>query len=541
MTPQFRNLLLIGGIILISLTLALVAQPPPLTFATGWSAPQQLTFIDLRDTHTVLLAPNNTFQLAWAHQENNVSQIFTGRLDLRGVWVEPPKRISKTGVHSISPQLAQLADGSAVVAYLEKSTPSGLVVARGSGEPLRVVAAVGDMRQLIAVGIDQMLTLAWSENREAQPYVYSTNVTWRDSTPTAGATQRINPEAALATLPYFVLHGERVEAFYFTDDNKYVDLRMASLRASGERATDPAVLSHRTQTGSTGPYPIAAASDDKGNVYLFESLGNVHLTRFAANGARLDAQPIVLERVRSASAVDVKSVGATLWVSWSEARRGKAAQIFVRPFTLDGKPLAAETRLTFTSAGAFQPHWFMDNAGAPHLFWVENISDSDAALFYANTAQPAAVSVWQRLGFAGASPFANMLFTIAAAFMYAIPLLIAFSWRVGLVMIVIVIAYRVRFIQASTYHNLIWFAILIVAELVFSAPTQELLSQPAVALSGLSHWAFSVAATAVTLWTTWQWRNELSDQLRWPALAFIWSYMYYWLNALILLREAYSV
>jgi hypothetical protein len=83
--------------------------------------------------------------------------------------------------------------------------------------------------------------------------------------------------------------------------------------------------------------------------------------------------------------------------------------------------------------------------------------------------------------------------------------------------------------------------VLIVAELLLAAPTTELLGQPPIALSGAAHWVFFVSATAVTLWTTWQWRAELTDLLRWPALAFVWGYVYYWLNALVILREGYAI
>jgi hypothetical protein len=477
-----------------------------------------------------------------------VSQIFAGRLNLRGEWVEPPQRISNAGVRSLSPQLVILPDGSEVIAYIEKSERGGIMVAAGRTAPQRIVAAVGDMRQLALSSHASQVAIAWSENREKQPYIYSVRFTPRDG---ADSLVRLSVESALATQPTLSLMQDVRGLFYFTDDNRYVDWVYRRFASDGSPLAQALVLSHRAQTGSVSAYPVFVVTAAS-RLYVFETLSGVRLTRFDVNGARLDAQPITLEGVRTAGAVDAKISGdpstpqttlsgQALWVSWSETRRGKAAQSFVRPFTLDGKPQASETRLTFTTSGAFQPTWFMDNAGTQHIFWIENINDGEAALFYANTAQPAAVSVWQRLGFAGESPFANLLFTIAAAFMYAIPLIVAFSWRMGLVMSVMVLAYRVRFVQASPYRPVILFAMLIVAELWLSAPTTELVGQAPIALSGVVHGVFFASATVVTLWTAWQWRKEMSDLLRWPALVFVWTYLYYWLNALVILREAYAV
>lgn len=546
MTTRLRDYAIFISIVLLGIALALVAQPPPATFAAGWSAPRQLFTLDLRDAHQALLAPDQNFHLVWSNVENGVSQIYTARMNLTGEWLVPPTRVSNAGVRSLSPQLALLPDNSDIIVYIEQSANGGLMLARLQEAPKRIIPSVGAMRQLfLSVAQNQTFWLAWSENREAQPYVYLTYFYgWGEPVFIEEVPKRLNPDLVLATQPALLTNASNVlYALYFADSNQFVDLRLqtfallpGNLRIFLEPRGGAVALSHRPSIA--GAYPIRLRADHQDNVYLFESPGGAaRLTRFDASGARLDAQPITLERVRTSGAVDATLDKESLWLAWSaDPRRGKAAQIYLRRFTLDGKPQGDEQRLTFTTSGAFQPSWFMDRNGIQHLFWAENISDSAAALFYANTAQPADVSIWQRLGFGGDEALGTMLVTIATGFMFVIPILVVNIWRFALVALALLIAHRLTRGRIAPM-----LAVFLAAELLLSAPVQEMIGQPSIALSSAAHWAFAAPALVLTLLLVRQWRAELTEPLRWPALAFIWSYVYYWMNAIVILREAYAV
>ncbi|MEP7198842.1 MAG: hypothetical protein ABI874_03390, partial [Chloroflexota bacterium] len=509
--------------------LALVAQPAPPTFAVGWGAPRRLTPIDLRDSHAIVLAPDQTFHLVWAHAENGAPQIFIARLNAAGDWAQPPTRIGNAGARAVSPQLVVMPDNADVIAYIEKSPQGGLMVTDGTQLPQRIVEAVGDMRQL-AMSSDEtrIVWVAWSENRDRQPFVYLTRFQWTGRPSALENVRALNADAVLATQPTLLLRQDRLHTFYFADDNKFVDLRYAQVlagvgRLSGGLAGEPQVISHRPPNAG-GAYPIAVRADTHGNLFLFESLGAVRLTRFDVNGTRRDAQPITLDRVRTSSAMDATVSNDAMLIAWSgQTRRDRPSQIFARRFTTDGKPNGDEQRLTFSSSGAFQPHWFADGNAIQHLFWVENVSDSDAALFYANTVRPADVSIWQRLGFGGDNPLANFVFAVAAGFMYAILLLIGNVWRPLIVSLLLLGAHRLARGRVG-----VLVVVFVASALPLSAPMTELLSQPPIALSAAAHWAFVAPALAVTLWLLRQWRTELSEPLRWAALPFVWSAIYYW-------------
>ncbi|MBI1801563.1 MAG: hypothetical protein HYR71_08050, partial [Chloroflexi bacterium] len=185
--------------ILAGIALSLVAQPPPATYAPGWSAPRALATVDLRDTRGISLSPDQSIHLVWSNTEDDALQVFSARMSLNGDWLARPQRISRAGTRSFSPALALLPDGGDLIAYIEKSPSAALMVSARGEPPRRAVDGVGDMRQLALAGNPQDTFAVWSEDRERQPAIYMARFNARGEV--VSGARRLCAEAALATQP----------------------------------------------------------------------------------------------------------------------------------------------------------------------------------------------------------------------------------------------------------------------------------------------------------------------------------------------------
>ena len=66
------------------------------------------------------------------------------------------------------------------------------------------------------------------------------------------------------------------------------------------------------------------------------------------------------------------------------------------------------------------------------------------------------------------------------------------------------------------------------------------MGQPAVTISAFAAFTLALTASAVCACYAARGYTDLSDPLRWLGLGFVWSYVFYWLNSILLLREAFA-
>ncbi len=537
---------------------ALIAQPIPLTYVPGWSAPRPLaTRVAFREPYQVVVDARGGLHLAWIQDDLGAARLYLARLDDAGAPATTPAHLfALENARASAPRALLDARGNPMILFVEKSEGESpaLVLARSTGEryagvPLRRIEGTLGTLSAQTDGSGGAF-LVWGEQRQGAPAIFAARLDSAGDWVFAGA--RVSDELARAFDPAVIVAGGAAHVFYFVDDNKNVELRYRRIALDGRALAAPRVLSRRPQNSanSVTSYPLALTTDAAEKIALVESPGgDARLTRFDASGQPLGA-PVTLRGVRASAAVEISSAGEDWQITWAGTRKGRL-QIFTRAFSLDGAPRGAETRLTATTtSGAVLPTLTAARDGSRRLFWLENIAPENAALFTADTRAPAEPSVWQRLGFAGDNPFFSMLFTLAAGFMLAPVIIIVNIWRPLIALAAFFGGWRIaaRLARAlafcaagARFARLAHFAFFGLVFWLALAPIGEFIGQPAMPVAASAAITFAVAASAVCALLAARWRSDLNDPFRWLALATIWCYVYYWLNAIVLLREAFAV
>ncbi|MBI3915337.1 MAG: hypothetical protein HY327_14265 [Chloroflexi bacterium] len=550
---RFHRAAILSAVILLAGMLgALLAQPIPLTYVPGWSAPREFARVAYREPYPVSADARGSVHLAWIEPSGMESRVTLAS------YADAPAfaltRVATTGFAETRvglPRLAPSIDGSLLLFFIAKKENAAATI-----QLMRVSAADANFSPAIIYPAEGILTdfhaaadgaggafLIWREQRQGAPAIYGARVDAAGSfmlPPT-----RLSSETLLLLDPSLIVSDNIAHVFYFADDNKSVELRYRRYDLNGRALDEPRLLGRRPQnsTGSVAGYPLALAADARGNITLVESPGgNARLSWFDREGNALLANAVALSGVRASARVDLLLLEHGWQLTWAEARkRDGRLQIYSRAFDLNGAAHGAETRLTATTtSGAVQPQLIALRDGARRLFWIENIAPDTAALFTADNRSAAEPEVWHRLGFAGDAAFGNLLVTVGTGFFLVIVLLIVNFWRWTLVLLIALSWLRVLPV-ISPARGVAAFVVLVAALAFFIAPLGEMLGQAPLKISAAAAVVFALTATIFCARIAWEWRSDLGDALRWIALALLWTYVYYWLNAIVLLREAFAV
>ncbi len=540
------------AILLAGIFAALIAQPIPLTYVPGWSAPREFARVAYREPYPVFADTRGAVHLAWIEQNGIERRITFASYDEARAFART--RVATTGVaetRAALPRMTPSTDGSLLLFFIAKKENASAAIqlirvsaAAANGSPQIIYRAEGILTDFHAAADESGgAFLLWREQRQGAPAIYGARVDAVGNF--LRAPTRLSSETMLLLDPSIIVADNIAHVFYFADDNKSVELRYRRYDLNGNALGEPRVLSRRTQnsTNSVGGYPLALTADARGNITLIESPGgNARLSRFDREGNALLANPVALSGVRASARVDVLPLENGFQLTWADARkRDGRLQIYSRAFDLNGAAHGAETRLTATTtSGAVQPQLIALRDGARRLFWIENIAPDTAALFTADNREGAEPEVWHRLGFAGDAALGNLLVTFGTGFFLVIVLLIVNFWRWTLVILIALSWLRVAPVN-SPARGVAAFLVLVAALALFITPIGEMLGQAPLQISAAAAVVFALTATIFCARIAWQWRNDLGDVLRWTALVLLWTFVYYWLNAIVLLRESFAV
>jgi hypothetical protein len=534
----------------------LLVQPSPLTFTEGWSAPQGIDDVRAGYPHRAVIDHEGYIHLIWEKRENRRDAAFYARLDRHGQLLDRPSRLSDPNVNAEDVAVALTGDGVPLCFWIEKGHEDGtqrLMMARpGTGQsPLLLSTSPKIMRDLAVTGDEEgRVFLAWSDNRQGLYDIYLTVFDPQGNV--AVAERRITDTGSdFVFEPALAVGGGVVHLVYFADKVTDQELVHRAYDVAGKPLTEPQVLERVSQAATTlggstpTSYPVLAVAEADGQMRLYESLGSmVRQRKIDRNGTIILPPEPFLRGSRYYSQVNLARAKGQQWIVWADLRwdSGDRFQVYTASLDQEGH-VGEETRLTFATTSALWPVMVLDDQGGQHVIWQQNAGPYAYQMLYINNLDPASVSAWQRLGFSGVGGAWSFLLALAQGAILAVITTFVRIWRPAIAWAVTALALQiVRRVEAvRPYAHVVAWLVLLMTLFVVVRPEAQTLGQMPIDVADTSHWVMGVFASATVLYLGRVWRRAFRGVLIWAGMAGLWTWVYYWLNLILILREGFAV
>jgi hypothetical protein len=538
----------------LGVSVVLLVQPAPSTFTEGWSAPREIDEVRLNRPHRAAMDRQDHIHLAWQKQVDHKLVAFYARLDRHGQLIGEPIRLSSLDADAENVALVLTSDNVPLCFWIEKGhgdDSQRLMMARpGTGEsPQILLTSPAVMRDLTAtadVGDEQDLVfLAWSDNRQG---LYDIYVTILDSQGNPSVSERRVTDTGtdLVFQPTLAAGGGVVHLVYFFSEVFHQNLVHQACDVAGEPLTGPQVLERapRSRDSVQRGYPLLAVADADGRLRLYESLGSlVRQTKIDKDGTVVQSAEPLLSDSHYYAQVNLARVPDQHWLVWTTLRRSSDVRFQVYAALLDeAGRLQEATRLTFASSSALWPVMLLDGKGGQHVIWQQGTEPSIYQMMYINNLDPAPISIWQRLGFAGDRGGWNFLLILAGSIILAVILLLLNVWQLATAWAVTALGLQItRRVGAIPHASRVVWTVLLAALFLAVRPEADMLGQMPIDVAGATHWVMGAVASAVVVYVGRIWQDRLHSILIWAGMAGLWLWIYYFLNSILILREGFAV
>jgi hypothetical protein len=529
----------------------LVVQPSPITFTEGWSAPQGIDEVKLGHPHRAAMDRQDHIHLVWQKEVDRKLVAFYARLDQHGQFVDEPVRLSDANVNAENVAVALTSEDAPLYFWIEKSHDNGsqrLMMARPeAGEPPQIVSTSPKIMRDLTVARDEQgrVFLAWSDNRQGSYDIYMAALDGEGGLP---IERRVTDTGeAFIFRPALAAGRDVVHLIYFSDEIIHEDLVHRVYDAAGEPLTEPQVLERVSQMGDSAQqgYPLLAVTEADGQLCLYESLGPmVRQRKIGKDGAVvLPAEPL-MSGSQYYSEVNLARREEQQWLIWADLRleSPERFQIYTAPLDETGH-VGEEIRLTFATTSALWPVMLLDSRGGQHVIWQQSMGPYAYQLMYINNLDPARISAWQRLGFPGVAGGWTFLLALAQSAILAVITAFVNIWRPGIAWAVTALVFPIarRVERVRPYINVVAWAVLLAVLFVIVRPQTKTLGQMPIVVVGAAHWVMGIVASATVLYLGRVWRGEFRGLLIWGGMAGLWSWVYYFLNLTLILREGFAI
>lgn len=540
----------------------LLVQPSPLTFTEGWSAPQGIDEVRGGHPHRALIDRYNYIHLVWQKRVNRKQIALYARLDRHGQLTGDPIRLSDANVNAENVAVALTSDDVPLCLWIEKGhqdETQRLMMARPeTGQPAQVLSTSPKIMRDLAVTTDLSnssdeqgrIFLVWSDNRQGLYDIYMTALDGQGNL-SVSERQITDTGSDFVFEPALAVGGGVLHLVYFADRVTDQELVYRAYNVAGEPLTEPQVLEHVAQaaidlgTGSQRSYPLLAVAKDDGQLRLYESLGPmVRQRKIDKDGTVVQPAGPLLMGSQYYSQVSLAHGGEQPWLIWSDLRWGSGDrfQVYAAPLDKAGR-VEEETRLTFATSSALWPVMLLDDDGGQHVVWQQNAGPYTYQMMYINDVDPASISTWQRLGFAGVGGAWGLLFALAQSAILAVITAAINIWRLAIAWVVTVLVLLVarRMDALKSYAHLVAWVVLLVVLFVAVRPETRTLGQMPIDVASAVHWVMGAAASAVAVYLGWVWRDAFRGVLIWAGMAGLWVWTYYFLNLTLILRQGFAI
>lgn len=533
---------ILGGGVLLSI----LAQPPPATYPVGWSKPLALDPVDFGESYTVVPDKQGIMHLAWQKGVDRKEAVFYGRLNDEGEFLNGPLRVSPSGTHTASPSMVLIEGDQPLIFWIERGEDYRALMAAQPGQtPLAITRTTAAMVTASA-GRDGQghIFVVWADNRGRDFDIYLAKLDSDGDILFSDRPLTENPDFDFQ--PTLAVDGGVLHLLYFLDTINYESLVHRVFDLDGYPLSPELVLERRVQVASGGEegHPLTAMADQRGHLHLLESLeGRFRYTQIDARGEMVTQPTTFLEGHQHYSQSSLAFEGEDLLAIWPQTKKkGELFQLYAVRFSQGGQLRGAIERLTYSPTSALWPKIVVDSHGGRHLFWQQSTSPYDYSLFYMNDLWAVPIPFWSRLGFSQENGWLSFLLATVAGFMMAIPYIMVNVWRLLIAAsLVAVLLWLSQRLNLQAYSFLLILVCLLVVMALLAQPMGALLGQPPLTVVPLARWTFSITASVLACYIAYRWRNEFTDPLAWVGLVVIWFYCFYFLNSVILFRQAFAV
>jgi hypothetical protein len=270
----------------------------------------------------------------------------------------------------------------------------------------------------------------------------------------------------------------------------------------------------------------------------------VRMREIDPDGRVVRPPELVLAGGQHYSGVSLARQGDQQWLTWAELAdaAGQRFQAYAAPLDAAGQPGEA-VRLTHVVSSVLWPCMGLDPDGGQHVTWQQSAGAYVYRLMYINNLDPARISAWQRLGFAGDWGGWSLAMALAEGAVLAVPTVALNAWRLAIGWAAAWLALWAAGHRAAArpYARVVAWGVLLVTLCAVVRPEAKTLGQVPIQIMPLVHWVMAVAASAIALYLGRVWREGLDQPWIWAGLGGVWLGVYYWINLVLILRAGFAV